>query len=457
MGVGRRRGHVGTLPGVVRSVRVVAERPDGQVRAGQRVARGRVAAGARGILLVSPPGAFQRGRGGRRGAVGEPGAVGIREAEGRQSGVAPELLRIDAALLEGGVDVGLQQPVGRQVGQHHLEVRPRRQRLTERHDELRQRRQRVGEVHAALGEHAADHPQLLEDAVQVGVVVDDAAHLGRERAHALEQLTHRVVALVDRRQQRLGVDQQLVDLPAAVAQHAGDLVGVGEQFLDLVVAFADRVGEPRDPVQRCAEVRVGLVDGLREHVERLFDGLGVPAGGVAADVEERVVDLIGRGGLAQRQRAAGLQHLGAAGLDLDVAPAQDGVGADGRPALLADLGAAERITDDDLVAVDLHRSHRADIDAGDAHLVSVVQPAGVGELRVVGGRREQHRHAGETLAHPDHEDHDQDAHQPVADAVGPFEDSHFGVHLPVGWLHTLTLRTGPPGCNPLSFNVMSHA
>ena len=125
MGVGRRRGHVGPLSGVVRPVRVVAERPDGQVRAGQRVARGRVAAGAGGVGARRTGdhgrpgigrGAFQRGRGGRRGAVGEAGAVGIREAERRQSGVAPELLRIDAALLEGGVDVGLQQPVGRQAG-----------------------------------------------------------------------------------------------------------------------------------------------------------------------------------------------------------------------------------------------------------------------------------------------------------------------------------------------------
>ena len=46
-------------------------------------------------------------------------------------------------------------------------------------------------------------------------------------------------------------------------------------------------------------------------------------------------------------------------------------------------------------------SDLADVDACDAHLVAVVEPAGVGELRVIGGLREDHRHAGEALADAD--------------------------------------------------------
>ena len=46
---------------------------------------------------------------------------------------------------------------------------------------------------------------------------------------------------------------------------------------------------------------------------------------------------------------------------------------------------------------------------------------------------------------------------PLRTRLRTFEDSHCGVHLPVGCDHTLTVRTGPPGCRPLSFSEMSHA
>ena len=51
---------------------------------------------------------------------------------------------------------------------------------------------------------------------------------------------------------------------------------------------------------------------------------------------------------------------------------------------------------------------------------------------------------------------DQDADDAVADPVRAFQGSHCGVHLPVGWVNTLTVRTGPPGCRPLSKSVRSH-
>ena len=37
------------------------------------------------------------------------------------------------------------------------------------------------------------------------------------------------------------------------------------------------------------------------------------------------------------------------------------------------------------------------------------------------------------------------------------QSSHFGVHLPDGWLESLTVRTGPPGWRPFSFSEMSQA
>ena len=139
----------------------------------------------------------------------------------------------------------------------------------------------------------------VEHVVEVRVVVDEALHLLPRTAHPLQQHADRVGAFVDRGQQGLGVDEQLVDLLAAAAEHARDLVGVGQQLLDLVVALADGVGEPGHPVECGAQVRRGLRDGLRQHVQRLLHRLGVPPGGGLRDVEEGVVDLVRRGGLAR--------------------------------------------------------------------------------------------------------------------------------------------------------------
>ena len=393
-------------------------------------------------------GAFQNRRPRRRSAVGEPSPVRIGEPPGGQTRIAPELFGVDTALLEGGVDERLQDLARQQVDQHHLEVGTRGHCLTEGRHEAGDGGERVHQVEPAFVQNVADDPQLLEHVVEVRVVVDEALHLFGEGADPFQQHADRVLAFVDGAQQRLCVDQKLVDLLAAVAEDACDLVGVGQQLLDLVVALADGLGEPRHTVERGAQVRIGLVDGLRQHVQRPLHGLGVPARRRLGDIEERVVDLVGRGGLAERQHPVGLQRRRAAGLDLDVAAAEDGVGADGGAAFGPDLGAVERIADHDLVAVDLQAPHLADVHAGDAHLVTVVEAAGVRELRVVGGRGEQHRHAGEALPDADHDDQDDDAHHPVADAVRSLQSSHCGVHLPDGWLKSLTVRIGPPGCSP---------
>ena len=75
--------------------------------------------------------------------------VRVGEPERRQARVAPELLGIDAALLECGVDQRLNDLVRQQVDEHHLEVRARRDGLAKRRGELAHRRQRVDEVELA--------------------------------------------------------------------------------------------------------------------------------------------------------------------------------------------------------------------------------------------------------------------------------------------------------------------
>ena len=65
-------------------------------------------------------------------------------------------------------------------------------------------------------------------------------------------------------------------------------------------------------------------------------------------------------------------------------------------------------------------------------LSPLLEPAGVAELRVVVGRREQHRQAAEALSHTDNEDHDRDGQHPDTDPVGGLQRSHCSVHLPDG-------------------------
>jgi hypothetical protein len=67
--------------------------------------------------------AFQHGGRGRRRTIGEPLPIRVGELVRRQTSVAPELLRIDAALLERGVDERLQNLAWQQVHKHDFEVR----------------------------------------------------------------------------------------------------------------------------------------------------------------------------------------------------------------------------------------------------------------------------------------------------------------------------------------------
>src|SRR5262249_23023567 len=103
--------------------------------------------------------------------------------------------------------------------------------------------------------------------IQVRVVVDQSLHLSRKRRDIPQQRVDSTSAFVERGQQRLRVDQQPVHLLAAVTEDAGHLVGLGEQMLDLLVAFADGVGELGYAVQGGTEVRVSLVNSLRQHVQ----------------------------------------------------------------------------------------------------------------------------------------------------------------------------------------------
>ena len=404
-------------------------------------------------MLRGPLGHRRCGRGR---AVGEPGAVGVGPAEGRQAGAAPEVLRVDATLLEGGVDERLQHPVRQQIGQDDLEVRSRGDGLSQRCRELAHVCEGLSEVFFACHQHITEGAQLFEDRIQARVVVDEPLNLGRERGDVAQQGVDGSSARVERDQQRLRVDQQPVDLFAAVTQDAGHLVGLGEQVFDLFVALTDGVGESGQTVECGTQMRVGLIDRLRQGVQRKLDGVDVPAGGGLGGVGERVVELIGRRALGQRQHAAGPQHPVAPRLDLEHLLPQDGVGLDRQPALGADRVAADGELDLDVIAVDRKCLHRTDVHPGDAHLVIGVQLSGVGELPVVAGSGEHHRDTGEALADGDDQRQHGDAHQPGAAAVELGQRSHCGVHLPVGCCQILTVRTGPPGCSPFHLIVRSH-
>src|SRR6185312_17094754 len=132
-------------------------------------------------------------------------------------------------------------------------------------------------------------------------------------------------------------------------------------------------------------------------------------------------------------------------------------GANRRPALLADLRTPQSETDHDVVTLDFEVPNLPHPNARDLYVVTWVDATRIFELRVIGRRREKHWDACQTLSHPDHEQQDDDTHQPVADPVRTLQRPHCGVHLPVGCVVTRTVRTGPPGCKPFSFNVMSHA
>ncbi|WP_156673295.1 MCE family protein, partial [Mycobacterium sp. E3251] len=145
--------------------------------------------------------AFEHRRRGRWCAVGEPGAVGVGPAELGQPGAAPEVLRVDAALLEGGVDERLQNPIRQQVGYDDLEVRSRRHGFPERCGELTHRSETLGEVGFACHEQVTDGMQLLQHGVQARIVVDEPLYVGREGGNVVQQRIDGLSAFVEGGQQ----------------------------------------------------------------------------------------------------------------------------------------------------------------------------------------------------------------------------------------------------------------
>ena len=126
--------------------------------------------------------ALERERGRRRGTVGLALAIGIGELEGRQTRIAPELFGIDAALLECGVHPWLQDLVGHQVDDQHLEVRARPDGLGQRAHELRGGDQYIGQIRLVLHQHVTDRLQLFQNVIQVRIVVDESGELLGERS-----------------------------------------------------------------------------------------------------------------------------------------------------------------------------------------------------------------------------------------------------------------------------------
>ena len=176
-----------------------------------------------------------------------------------------------------------------------------------------------------LGEYVADGLQLGQHVVQVRVVVDEPGELLGHCGHVLQQDIHFLAALVDRREENLGIDQQAIDLLAVIVQNAGHFVGLRQQIFELLVRLP-MVSENRATPSRAAlELGPAGIEGLGQHVQRISDGGEVPLAGAWSN-RERVIELVRRGALFQRKRCSDPSGLPTR-VDLHHPLTQDGAGA----------------------------------------------------------------------------------------------------------------------------------
>ncbi|SID53146.1 Uncharacterised protein [Mycobacteroides abscessus subsp. abscessus] len=168
--------------------------------------------------------------------------------------------------------------------------------------------------------------------MQIRVVIDQTLQLGGNGSDIAQQAVDGTLALVERRQNDLRVNQNSIDLLAAITEYACHLPSVSKQSLDLFVAFPERVGELGHTIQCCTQMWGGLLNRLRQHIQGAFDCVDVPAGSRLRDIEERVVDLIRASGLPKRECRVWLEHSGALRIDLEHFLTQDGIGTDRKTA-----------------------------------------------------------------------------------------------------------------------------
>ncbi|KKC04446.1 hypothetical protein AWC17_24610 [Mycobacterium nebraskense] len=73
--------------------------------------------------------------------------------------------------------------------------------------------------------------------MQIRVVIDQTLQLGGNGGDIAQQAVDGTLALVERRQNDLRVNQNPIDLLAAITEYACHLPSVSKQPLDLLVAF----------------------------------------------------------------------------------------------------------------------------------------------------------------------------------------------------------------------------
>ena len=350
-----------------------------------------------------------------------------------------------------------------EVHQRRLEERSGAQHLAERHCVAPKEIERALQFLLSVVQNLQDTVEFVQRRLELRpVVVHQPGYLMRYRREVVHQCIDRSALRQNLSQQGVGVDDQLGDLIAALAQHRGDLVGIGKQVAQLCITRVEGVGEACHPFEGDPQLGRGVGEGVRQCGERRGQLRGVQGADRRGQIAQCGRQIIGRLGSLQGNGAGELtvasrrqfEHLGA----------EYGFGLD------RGLGSVTEV--DTIANGEVHqhlRAFKADIgDPADGHarhphVTTGLDAAGLGEVgRVVGGALDEGNlvvgEGGDDRGH-EHGDSDEADDEPVALGerfdVGPLEreSRHFGVHRPVSWPASLTYTGWPP--LPLTLSTAS--
>ena len=275
----------------------------------------------------------------------------------------------------------------------------------------------------------------------------------RHRRQVVHQRVDRLTLRQNLSQQKVGVDDELGDLIAALAEHCRDRVGVGQKVAQLRVAGVEGVGEPSDAFQGGPQFRRRFGESVRQRGERLRQLRGVESADGGGQITQRGGQVVGRFRSLERDGAG--EVAVAARCDFEHLGAEHGFGLDRRLGAVTEFDAvANSEVHQHFRAVQLDIGHPANRHTRHPNVAAGLDPAGLGEVGgvvgcalderdlVVGERRD---HGGDEHGDPDKADG-----EPVALGEGfhprPLElrSVHFGVHRPVSWPASFTYTGWPP-------------
>ena len=181
------------------------------------------------------------------------------------------------------------------------------------------------------------------------VVADQAGQLAGEVRGVNEQRVNLGAAVLDDLQQQVAVIDERLDLAVARREHPGHVVGARQQLLQLGVARGDRAREPGQAGQRGADLRRRVVERVGDRVERTREQAGVDhvlrTRLLRAD---QLGELAERGGHVERcrrprQRNAGVgrELAGALRVDCEVLRTEQRLDPDGRQRLAPEMDALD--------------------------------------------------------------------------------------------------------------------